>query len=108
MSAVPGWRPGILPLRSHKPRRGCGPATPSTSPVGLRDSLWLAAQGWNVTAVDGSDAAIEILNSRASRRGLRIRCFRADLESGGYDIQPAQWDLVVISLSGCFSMPQNM
>src|SRR5437763_770102 len=62
-----------------------------------RNALWLAAHGWEVTAVDGSDVAIEILNAAASDQGLPIRCVRADLESGEYEIQPAAWDLVVMS-----------
>ena len=59
--------------------------------------MWLAAHGWNVTAVDGSDVAIEILESEASHRGLPLRVIRADLEMGEYPIQGAQWDLVVMS-----------
>jgi len=37
-----------------------------------RNALWLAEQGWSVTAVDGSPTAIEILRSRASSRGVTV------------------------------------
>jgi tellurite methyltransferase len=61
-----------------------------------RHALWLAQQGWNVTAVDGSSAAIEILRRRIG--GLSIEPTVADLEQHQYLITPQTWDLIVISL----------
>ena len=61
-----------------------------------RNALWLAEQGWDVTAVDGSDAAIEILHRRAAQRGLSIKTVVADLEAGEFPLQPAAWDLILI------------
>jgi tellurite methyltransferase len=61
-----------------------------------RNALWLARHKWKVTAVDGSEAAIEILRERAARQGLRIDVRVADLESGGYRIEPGRWDLIAI------------
>lgn len=61
-----------------------------------RNALWLARHKWKVTAVDGSEAAIDILRERAARQGLRIDASVADLESGDYRIEPSRWDLIAI------------
>jgi tellurite methyltransferase len=62
-----------------------------------RHALWLAERGWSVTAVDGSPAAIERVRSRAASRGLTVNAQLADLEKSEYRIEPAHWDLIVIS-----------
>ena len=62
-----------------------------------RNSLWLAEQGWRVTAVDGAPTSIEILRSRASERGLAVETRVADLEKGEYRIESSTWNLVIIS-----------
>jgi tellurite methyltransferase len=59
-----------------------------------RNALWLAQHGWDVTAVDGSSAAIEILRNRAA--DLRIETQVADLEKSGFTIAPAHYDLIVM------------
>jgi tellurite methyltransferase len=61
-----------------------------------RNALWLAEQGWNVTAVDGSAAAIAILRERAAARGLNVDARVADLERDEFPIERAAWDLVAI------------
>jgi SAM-dependent methyltransferase len=58
-----------------------------------RNALWLAEHGWRVTAVDGSAEAIELVR----QRGPHIDARTADLEKGEYVIEPARWDLIVIS-----------
>jgi len=60
-----------------------------------RNALWLAAQGWYVTAVDGSPAAIDILKQRAARRSITLEACVADLQE--FSIAPAAWDLIVMS-----------
>src|SRR6202051_3454561 len=50
-----------------------------------RNALWLAQHGWEVTAVDGALAAIEILQSRALERGLKITTVVADLEKNEFE-----------------------
>jgi SAM-dependent methyltransferase len=62
-----------------------------------RNALWLAENGWNVTAVDGAAAAIEILNTRAKDRDLRVAVLVADLEGGEYRIGESRWDLILFA-----------
>ncbi len=69
-----------------------------------RNALWLAEQGWKVTAVDGAPAAIEILQQRASERGLAIDTRIADLEQGAYKVEEAAWDLIVM----CFYLQKSL
>jgi SAM-dependent methyltransferase len=61
-----------------------------------RNSIWLAEQGWQVTAVDGSAAAIEILRKHAAERGVNVEAQVADLEKGEYRVQPESWDLIAM------------
>ena len=62
-----------------------------------RNAVWLAGHGWNVTAVDGAPAAIEILQHRADAAGVVLDARVADLEKGEYTIERAAWDLIVLS-----------
>ncbi len=57
-----------------------------------RNALWLASRGWQVTAVDGSAAAIDILKGRNPAIDARV----ADLEKHEYLIQPDSWDLIAM------------
>jgi len=63
-----------------------------------RNALWLAWLGWEVTAVDRSPEAMRRLNDEASRRNLHVNAETADLETAGFTIQPAYWDLIVCCL----------
>src|SRR5271169_6812324 len=69
-----------------------------------RNALWLAEHGWEVTAVDGAPAAIEILRTRATERGLKIKTVVADLEKSEFEIEPFQWDLVAM----CYYLQRNL
>ena len=64
-----------------------------------RHAVWLAARGWRVDAVDGSDAAIALLLANAERNGCRERIAPhvADLEADPpqFTIEPAAYDLIV-------------
>ena len=44
-----------------------------------RNSLWLAGQGWSVTAVDASQVGLEKLNSYAQKEGLNVETVVGDL-----------------------------
>jgi tellurite methyltransferase len=69
-----------------------------------RNALWLAEHGWEVTAVDGAAAAIEILRTRATERGLKINTIVADLEKGEFEIEPSRWDLIAM----CYYLQRNL
>jgi len=57
-----------------------------------RNALYLAALGWQVTAVDSSPVGIGILRGRAA--GLPIDARVADLERGEFVIPAAGFDLI--------------
>ncbi len=65
-----------------------------------RNALWLASQGWQVTAVDGSSAAVELLSARNPAIDARV----ADLEKHEYIIQPDSWDLIAI----CYYLQRDL
>ena len=69
-----------------------------------RNTLWLASNGWNVTAVDGSQAAIEILRKRATALGLSLTATVADLQKGEYQLVPNTWDMVTV----CYYLQRNL
>jgi len=64
-----------------------------------RHAIWLAARGWRVDAVDGSEAAIRLLLANAADAGCggRIVGHVADLEADPavFAIAPAAYDLIV-------------
>jgi tellurite methyltransferase len=90
---VPGKAPGEAPKKALDLACGAG-----------RNAIWLAEYGWEVTAVDGSDAAIEILRTRAKERGLKINAIVADLEKGEFEIEPSRWDLIAM----CYYLQRNL
>ncbi len=61
-----------------------------------RHAIWLAERGWQVTAVDYSRVAIEILRRRAGEKGLVIDSRIADLERHEFIIEPDSYDLIVV------------
>jgi len=67
-----------------------------------RNALWLAQHGWNVTAIDGSPTAIEILRHRAA--GLGVETQIADLENGGFVIEPVTYDLIAV----CYYLQRSL
>jgi thioredoxin reductase len=57
------------------------------------DALWLAEQGWKVTANDISQRALDRVDVEARRRGLPVTCLRADANALDA-FEPAAFDLV--------------
>lgn len=61
------------------------------------DAIWLAEQGWDVTATDISQMALDRVAAHADRRGVRVQCRRVDansfepFESGAFDLVSAQY-----------------
>jgi tellurite methyltransferase len=62
-----------------------------------RNALYLAERGWIVTAIDGSEKAIELLKKRSGARGLKIQTEVADLTAPDFTMPPDAFDLVVIA-----------
>ena len=61
-----------------------------------RHAIWLARRGWQVTAVDSSPTAIDILGQRASEKGLVVNTVLADLERREFVIEPESYELIVV------------
>ena len=59
-----------------------------------RNSLYLARRGWQVTAIDGSATAIEILRNRAQQEGLAVETAVLDLAGHQYVPAEGSFDLV--------------
>ena len=59
-----------------------------------RHAVWLAAQGFRVTAVDFSSEALEKTRLLAQERGAAVECRLVDLESPGIDLGRDVYDLI--------------
>jgi tellurite methyltransferase len=59
-----------------------------------RHAVFLAQSGWQVIAVDSSTVAIETARSRAGACNVTIDARIADLEEGGFVIEPGAFDLI--------------
>jgi len=61
------------------------------------DALWLADQGWHVTASDISQRALDRVDAAARSQGLAVRCHHADanaldpFEAAPFDLVSAQY-----------------
>lgn len=58
-----------------------------------RNAVWLAGQGYDVTAVDASRVGLEKVQRLAAGRGVTIHSVRSDLAD--YGIEPGNWDGIV-------------
>jgi SAM-dependent methyltransferase len=58
-----------------------------------RNAVWLAEQGFEVTAVDASAVGLHKARALAAERGVRISTVNADLAD--FAIEPAVWDGIV-------------
>lgn len=62
-----------------------------------RNALYLADRGWAVSAVDGSERAIELVRQRSAARGLTVDARVADLTAPEFILPPNTFDLVLIA-----------
>ncbi|MGH9608385.1 MAG: methyltransferase domain-containing protein [Bryobacteraceae bacterium] len=62
-----------------------------------RNAVYLAERGWAVTAVDGSEKAIELARRRAAARGVALNTEKADLTAPNFTLPPGAFDLVLIA-----------
>ena len=60
-----------------------------------RHALWLAQQGWRMTAVDFSGVGLEKVQARAAALGVLVESTRADLYD--YRPHPSAFDLVLLA-----------
>ncbi|QSX01205.1 class I SAM-dependent methyltransferase [Haloterrigena alkaliphila] len=60
-----------------------------------RNALFLAERGYDVDAVDVSDAAIETARRRADERDVDVNWVRADL--GEFDLEADAYDVITVS-----------
>jgi 2-polyprenyl-3-methyl-5-hydroxy-6-metoxy-1,4-benzoquinol methylase len=60
-----------------------------------RNSVYLAARGWNVTGFDPSGEGIRIANSNAGKAGVKIRALVARDDEFQYGED--RWDLIVVT-----------
>lgn len=60
-----------------------------------RNAIWLAEQGWDSTAVDYSEVAIDKAREIAAKRGVAITTEVADLTE--YEPTPDSYDLVLVA-----------
>jgi 2-polyprenyl-3-methyl-5-hydroxy-6-metoxy-1,4-benzoquinol methylase len=58
-----------------------------------RNAVWLAEQGYQVTAVDASKVGLQKARKLAKARGVEISTVHADLAD--YDIGTQQWDAII-------------
>ena len=58
-----------------------------------RNAVWLAENGFTVTAIDASSVGLEKASRLAKKRGVQIQTIHTDLAD--FTIQPSQWDLIV-------------
>ncbi len=69
-----------------------------------RNAIWLAQNGWSVTAIDGAPAAIEILRAKAAELQIAIDARVADLQKGEYEIEESAWDLAIM----CYYLQRDL
>ena len=93
--AEQGWAFGTDPndfLRSVTDRLPKGPTLCLGEGEG-RNAVWLASQGFDVTAVDSSRVGLDKAEALAKERGVRLATVLADLE--GFAIEPGAWSAIV-------------
>jgi SAM-dependent methyltransferase len=62
-----------------------------------RHAMALVERGWQVTAVDASSVALELLQAQAAAQALPITTIRADLAAHEFAIAPSAFDLIVVT-----------
>jgi SAM-dependent methyltransferase len=70
------------------------------------DAVWLAEQGWSVTASDISQRALDRIAGAASERGLDVGCVHADANSLD-PFEPAAFDLVIAFYASISRTPDD-
>jgi len=58
-----------------------------------RNAVWLAEQGYQVTAVDASEVGLQKARQLAEMRGVHITTLHADLAD--FEVEPQYWDAII-------------
>jgi len=82
---VTGFASKLVPGRALDVASGAG-----------RHAIWLAERGWQVTAVDNSPTAMQILQQRSRDKAVLIHSIVADLERHEFVIERESYDLIVV------------
>lgn len=69
-----------------------------------RNALWLARHGWSTMAVDGSEAAIRSLQTKADQLGVEVETRVVDLTKAEFPFDDSRWDLVLI----CYYLQRDL
>ena len=70
------------------------------------DAVWLASQGWRVTAIDVADSALNRARAAAEVAGVQVTWQRAGLLSA--DLPPAEFDLVTACYPALARTPEQL
>ena len=62
-----------------------------------RNAVWLAQQGWDVTAIDISEGGLAAAAANAENAGVQISTFKTSYQE--FDFGTEEWDLIVMILS---------
>ena len=62
-----------------------------------RNAIYMAERGWTVTAVDGSERAIQLLDQRAAAHGVKVKTYVSDLTTSDFVMPPDTFNLVLIA-----------
>ena len=62
-----------------------------------RNAVWLAEQGWDVTAIDISGVGLAVASANAEKAGTHITTVKTTYQD--FDFGTEQWDLIVMILS---------
>ena len=87
--------PSVFMMESVK---GLKPGTALDVGAGQgRNAVWLAQQGWDVTAMDISGVGLAAATSNAEKEGVSIKIAKASYQD--FDFGTEKWDLIVMILS---------
>ena len=81
----------VIPIPSSRSRGSYPQLRPQSRTGGT--ALWLAEQGFDVTLIDVSQVALDIVRQEARRRTLSLSTVHHDLESSG--LLAGIWDIAV-------------
>lgn len=93
-SSAPEWQPDDWLVRTLPFLPDSGTALDLACGIG-RNTICLAQRGFQVSAVDFSEVALELLRNRTIDPKLRIDVIQADLEAANFPFSRRQFDLVL-------------